>query len=624
MKLFSGARDNKPGDIVAWAEKHVRLVGSVRSETYDRNITPWTIEPIQRIADSATKIITLVKPVQTGGSRVGLIGLAYWAKFGTGQIQYNWEKDEKAEFKWHNETLPTLEQCSGLEWGDDRFDTRKCYSKFRRAFIQSQGVFNPDNLDSDSIPYQVNEEIHSWKPGHLAKARARQTAVWFPRALDISNAGMVGDQLYQAFENGTKQFWEVKCPGCGEYHQMRTRWEDSKPELGGLRYDTEGCKLENERFDYNRLERTLYYQMPCGHRVNNNFHERRALSLTGRYSAPTNPGAHISHRSYTYDAVCVDFIPWLTLVQEKHTALRALKGGDAMPWQKYIQERECRFYSEETRPYQGAIVLNTAIRKNRAGLQDRACRLWSADKQRGYKAQGQLSHYWLVIEDVLSNCSSQIVFEGQVQTDTELIAVLDEHKAPRSSGVVDASWDTKAVLEMCYRNGLNAVMGNKSMQGSFLHKSDGVRRFYSEDKCIHAELSMPPKFNYSPTRDGWIPNREEPIVIFYNKGGLLQNHFFIRDHKKNVLGNNPNAERWEYIEREVPGDVSEDFKLHNEAWERVPVVKKATNDEVEGFRKVRPADHMLMCCAYIDLLKDWCGLLGEQLSRLGVKPNVEK
>lgn len=609
MSLFRGAQDEKPSDVVAWAEQNVRLVGSVRSETYDRNITPWTIEPIQRINDATTKIITLVKPVQTGGSRVGLIALAFWSKFGSGHIQYNWEKDEKAEFKWGNETLPTLEACGGLEWGEGRFDTVKCFARFRRTFIKSQGVFNPENLDSDSIPYQVNEEIHSWKPGHLAKARARQTAVWFPRALDISNAGVVGDQLYQSWENGTMQYWEVKCPGCDQYHVMRTRWEDSKPELGGLRYDTEGCKLDNEKFNYNKLAKTLRYQMPCGYIVRDFYTDRRALSLSGRYSEPTNPAAHHSHRSYNYDAVAVDFISWLTLVQEKHTALRALRSGDDAPWRKYIQERECRFYSEDTRPYQGVVVLNPAIRKNRSGLQDRVARLWAADKQRGYKALGQLSHYWLVIRDVAANGNSLLVYEGMVQTDAELVLTLDEFQAMRYQGVVDASWDTKAVLEMCYRHGLNAVMGNKSHRGEFLH-SDKTRRFYSEGKPIHGELNMPPRFNYSPTANGWQPSREEPLVMNYNKAGLLTNLFFVRDHKANVLRNDPSATG--FIEYETPADVSEDYQLQAESWERVSVKQSKTNDEVEGFRKTRKDDHLLMCEGYITLLMDVGGFLANR------------
>lgn len=633
QQLYKGAPPSRPTDIIAWAEKNVRLKGSVISETFDRNNAPWLIEPIQRCMDSETRIVTLIKPVQTGGSAAGLIVACAWARWGWNLIQYNWENQTpKAENRWDKVILPTLRACLDLQWKGGRFDDAGMEAEFVNSFIRCQGVLGEGKLSSDPVPRQINEEIHDWPAGHLSMARGRQTAVFNPKAFDISNAGLAipknyksdgsgNYQLHEAFLNGTQQHWEVKCPGCGLYHEMHTRWDDKHPELGGLRYDTEGCKRADGTFDYNRLEGTIFYQMPCGYKVHNNRRERRALSSSGRYSDPKNTGAHLSHRSYNYDAVAVDYIDWLVLVQEKHAALRARKHGDKKPWEKYITERECRFYSEDDAPLVGIVVTSQKIKKNRDGLRkhpDFATRLAAADRQRGHKARGELSHYWLVIEDVLSSCDSQVVFEGLVQTDSELVAVLDDHGVPHNCCFVDASWDTKHILEMCYRNGLNAFQANASHKGSFLH-SDGIRRFYSDEKAIHAELNTSPRFDYSPTKDGWVMSPNEPIVISYNKAGLLANHFLIRDHKMNVLASNPKATPADYITREIPGDVSEEFTHQCESWERVTLTKPATKDDVEGFQKVRDEDHLLMCLGYIDLLKDWSLILGDRLAKLGVK-----
>jgi len=616
-ELRCGPPPSKPADIIAWAEDHIRLIGSVRSERYDSKITPWTIEPIKRLADDETRIVTLVKPVQTGGSRVGLIALCWFAKFGHGHIQYNWEKDDKAEAKWENETLPTLEACGVLDWSHDRFAAVKCYAKFRQAFVRSQGVFLPEALDSDSVPYQVNEEIHSWKPGHLAKARGRQTAVWFPKAVDISNAGVEGDQLHTAFEAGTMQEWEVECPGCGEFHTMRTRWEEKHPELGGLRYDSTDCKLPGGKFDYNKLEKTIRYHMPCGYQVRDTPAERRPLSLSGRYSAPKNEGAHLSHRSYIYDAVSVDFIPWLQLITEKHQALRTLKGGDEIPFQKYIQERECRFYSHEHRPFQGQIIVNSTLKKNRTGLPNRIVRAWAADKQKGFKHLGELGHYWLVIRDVLENCDSQLVFEGKVHTDLDLLAILDEHECKRRCGVIDATWDTKHTLEFCYRNGINATIGS-AKQEWFSH-ADKVKRFYSTSKPIHMELNVPPKFNYIVSREGWQPHIDEPMLWHYNKAGLLSNLFFLRDHRARVLAENKDASPWQYIIWDVPSDASEDYQLQLDSWERKRTTRGRAKEQIEEWQQTRKADHLLMCEAYIACMIDMEGLIAGRMNQLGAK-----
>ena len=613
-----GPPARKPTDIVSWAEQNVRLIGSVRSETYSRFITPWTIEPLRRCADSETATVTLVKPVQTGGTRVGLIALCWWAKFGYGAIQYNWEKDEKALAKWQNETLPTLRACKSLDWSNERFDAVNCYAKFRRTFLRSQGVFNPDSLDSDSIPYQVNEEVHAWKPGHLAKARGRQTAVWQPKAVDISNAGAVGDQLEQAFLDGTAQRWEVLCPGCGQYHVMRTRWEDARPDLGGLRYKC--LQLKDGRYNYNTIQ--IWYQMPCGAQIADTATERRALSLSGRYGQPANAGAHLSRRSYTYDAVAVDFVSWLQLIQEKHTALRALKAGDAETWRRYITERECDFYNDERRPFMGRIVLTKGAVKNRAGFPDEVAKIWAADWQQGYKREGELTHYWLVIESVKSDCTAQVIFADKCDDDAELLATLKSHGITPdlglADGVVDASKNVKQILSMCYRAGCNAVQGNASGKGSWRHE-DGTFRYYSPKKFIYAEVNMPPRFEKVLTRDGWVEHPDEPFVLLYNKAGLLKNHFFLREMKERILADNPNAAPSEYVERIIPEDIGENYLMHHEAWERdLKATGPKKQGEVEGFKQVRRADHLMSCTTYIDLLKDVSGLLGNRLAAMGI------
>lgn len=609
--------DAPPSDIIAWAESNVKVNGGKTS--FDAARCPQIIEPIRCMADADTRIGTLVKPVQVGGSTAGEVVCAYWAAFGSGLLQFNWEDDSKSEDRWKDRLLPALESCRDIKRTGHRFEELICEARYTNCTIRCQGVFDEKSLDSDTVPLQINEEIHSWKPGFLSKARRRQTQVWNAKAFDISNASSHGDQLHSTFEDGTAEAWEVLCPKCGLYHEMRFRWNPNKPELGGLRWDSEGCKMDGGRFNYNKLAATIRYEFPCGHILHDHAAERR--TLRGRYRV-TNEGAHISHRSWNFEAVSCDSIRWLSLVQEWHSSIRALKAGDSEPMRRFVTERECRFWSDESIPFRGAVVINPRITKNRDGLPDRAARLWAADKQRGYKSQGQLTHYWLVIRDVLANCDSRLVFEGLVQTDGELISTLDEHHAPRYAGVVDASWDTKAVMEMCYRNGLNAVMANQSHRGLFLHTRDKVRRFYSEAKPIHSELNMRPRFNYTPTAQGWQPAKEEPVIINYNKAGLLRNLFFVRDQKQVVtLNSAPRIpDTWEYIEWETPGDVSEDYKMQLESWERVSMKQERTKDEIEGFEKKRKDDHMLMCEGYIAMLMDIGGFLPERLATLGLKP----
>jgi hypothetical protein len=607
--------DAKPADIIEWA-RSLKVNGGKTS--FNPDFTPQIVEPIRAMADMDTRIGTLIKPVQVGGSTAGEVVAAYWAAFDSGLFQFNWQDDQAAEKRWHDRIKPVLDSCHDIKRSESRFEELICIARYPNITMRVQGVFMESALDSDTVGRQINEEVHLWKPGFLDKARRRQTRVWNAKALDISNAGNAKGQLHSAYEDGTQQQWEIHCPKCGYYHEMHFRYNPSKPELGGLRWDSSDCRMEGGRFNYNRLEKTIRYEFPCGYVVRDYAAERRTLK--GRYSSPRNEGAHISHRSWNFEAVACDAIKWLTLIQEWHGAIRAMKVGDSEPMRRFVTERECRFWSDEMMPFSGQVIVNTAVKKDREGLKSRAARLAAADWQQGFKHLGQLTHYWLVIEDVLEDCNSQIVFEGMVATDAELIATLDEFNVPHSACVVDASKNTKAILSFCYREGLNAVSGIQSHKGSFRH-ADGTKRFYSEEKPIHAELNMPPRFDYVATRDGMIPASAEPVIISYNKAGLLANHFFIRDLKVNVMRNKPDAAAKDYFERVIPGDVSEDFKQQNESWERVSNKQQKTGDDVEGFRKVRKEDHLFMCLAYVDLLKEWSGLLGDQLARMGIKTN---
>jgi len=598
-----------PEDIIQWAEENVKVDG----HSFDSARTPQLIEPIRAMADADTRIGTLVKPVQIGGSTAGEVVACYWASFANGLFFYSWEDDRKAENRWLDRIQPALESCKSIRRTGGRYEELICSARYVNVTIRCQGVYVETALDSDTVPLMINEEIHAWKPGFLSKARRRQTQVWNAKAFDISNAAEVGGQLESTYQDGTMEQWESYCPGCQKFHVMQFRFDKNKPELGGLRWDTDGCKMDNGRFNYNKLEPTIHYQMPCGFKVENNPIARRALK--GRYSQPQNEGAHLSHRSWNFEAVSCDSISWLHLIQEWHGAYRALRAGDIQPLRRFVTERECKFFNEESVPYRGAVIINSGIKKSREGLPERVARIWAADAQKGYRHKGELSHYWLVIRDVMENCDSLLVFEGMVQTDLDLITILDEHNCKRRCGVIDATWDTKRILEFCYRNGINATIGS-AKQDWFAH-TDKVRRFYSVPKAIHAELNVPPKYNYSPSMAGFVPAMDEPMIWHYNKAGLLSNLMFIRNHRQSIINVKGEAQPWEYIAHEVPSDVSEDYKIHNEAWERKQSTRGRSKEQIEEWKQTRQADHMMLCEGYIAMMMEMEGLLGSRLAMLG-------
>lgn len=634
MNLFANSiPKDKPSDIVAWAETSGLKVDG---KSFDSKISPQILEPLRAMMNPRVRVGTLVKPVQAGGSTAGEILLAFWAAFFYGQIQYNWPNQGAAEHRWKTRIVKLLLSVHDLHWAGGRFDETICQANFVNSTIIMQGVVAKGALDSDTIPFQINEEIHLWDPGLLEKASRRQTRVWDKKQFNISNAGMVGDQLEAAYEAGSMDVWENLCPGCGKYHIMRFRWDDKNPELGGLRFDTSAGRQENGKYNLQKIKPTIRYQMPCGFIVRDTPEERR--KLTGRYRS-TNPGAIEEIKSWTYEAVSVLEIDWFDLVCEWLKAVRALKTGDGEPLKKFVQERECKFYSPQSVPYSGATIYNTSLKKNRNGMGDKKLyRAAKFDWQKGYKHKGELQHYWGVIVDVDIDANSQLVWEGMVESDSELIAEIDAHEVPRCNVWIDCTGtNKKSILQLCYQNGMNAIDLGISRQTLFLHP-DGVRRFYSAGKPIYKELNTPPVFepivrrNKKTGEREEFQNPEEPTVVSLNKAGLLANYFFIRNMKAAVLASNPKATAADYISLEIPDDVSEDFKQQNESWQVVPGHRgSAKDDSVDGFKPRSNNDHLLMCMAYHCFELEWklhpnyeLSLLGARLAALGIPQQENK
>lgn len=596
-EIFQRAIPPDKPDAADWCPEHVRLPGSARTERFDLSVTPWALEPLSQVNSETTRIVTHIKPIQSGGSTIGEALMLYWIKFGRGVFQFNWQDNDRSKHRWKTRLERTMRACAPVGAMIDALPRNAfniCSVDFPTCYLQVQGAFNSDNLDSDTVPFQLNEEVHNWPPGHLAKARGRQTAVWNSFAFDISNASNFGDQLHQSFDAGTQQEWQVKCPGCGKFHTMRTRWDDRRPELGGLRYDSEGCRMSDGRYDYGKLEGTIRYQMPCAHVVANRTPDRRALSMSGRYSDP-RAGAHPRHRSYIMDGVACDFVSWLTLIQEKHAALRARRLGDPEPWRRYITERECRFYDPSDVPIAGKIILSAGV-KDRNGLPGRAVRFAALDRQQGSIREGELPHWWVVIRDVDKDGNSLLVFEGKCHDDLDVVDVLKRHDVQPHHVVADSGDDTTHVYFFCFRHGFHAIKGSKV--ASFAHDdgNDGIsQKIFGVEKPLHTMLpgDHAPKYDYV----NGAPDPREPMFWMYSKHGIAERLHWIRAGGA--------------LKHEVPSDVSEDYLSHQEAEELQDHTIPLTGERTKIFVQVKPRNDLLVCERYCAMLMDMGGFIGE-------------
>ena len=606
--------DTNPPDIIEYTEKHLRLPGSARSEQFSLNITPWVREPLSMITKRverggkiiALKKLTFIKPVQSGGSTLGKAAICYWIKFGHGHILYYWPTDDKAGEKWDGEILPCLKQTVPEKFpaAENRSQTKRGFIAFPGGNLWARGAYTLTNVTSDNCRYEVNEELHDqggWIPGRLEQAYGRTTAQWAPVIVNISSAADEGSQCHTAWLDSTQQHFEVKCPGCGQFHIMRTRWNDKEPHLGGLRYDADGCRRADGSYDYNRLESTVRFQMPCGFEVRDDPRQRRPLALSGRYTEPTNSGASLSDRGYTLQAVSVDYIPFLTLIKQKHSALRAMKSGDPEPWKTYLKERECQFWNPEDRPTMGRMILTQDAKKQREGLKGRAARFFALDRQKGRWSLGEAPHWWMVIRDVMPNGDSMLVWEGKCLTDADAIGVLNDHKVLWTCGAADSSFDPQHVYAFCMAYGINAIKCDGREKGvsqkEFRH-SDGSRRIFSEEEPLFKIAGIAPKYS---TEEG-IDSRE-PMFWHASSHGMQERlAWLMGEHQLKAAEGAP-------VNWASPSDVSDDYKSHMEGLE--------WDEQKKAWREVKKRFDLRWCEGVIAMLAEMAGLIGMEQQASG-------
>lgn len=313
------------------------------------------------------------------------------------------------------------------------------------------------------------------------------------------------------------------------------------------------------------------------------------MSLQGRYSESRNKGALPSERSYSLDGVSVDYIRWVTIVQKKHQAIRALHRGDPKPFTQYTQEVECRFWDSKDRPTLGNVILSPRLRKDRGGLPDRVARFGTLDYQQGKISEGELPHWWALILDVNNSGVLRVVYEGKLLTDEDASDVMERHEVHPTCVAVDSGHAARHVYQFCLKHGYNAIKGAPDID--FAHPKSG-RKIFSPEKPLHTMLNLP------PTKED---PAEEPLFWHYSKPGIRERLKYIRASPDYKL--------------EIPEDVSKDFLEHMEAEEEQERRHTRTNELIVEWVQVKDRNDLFVLLCYSVMLAEMAGLVGVDVAK---------
>jgi len=508
-----------------WCSEHVQLPGSVLVDRYTPEATPWTREIVDSLGDPTVRSTTVMAPVQSGKSVIGEAGACYWlATSAGGDLQWNWENDTKAKERYEKRIEKILRACRPLRrrWPRDA-------NKVKRGLI----VF---------------------------------------KQLNLSNAGVWNDQLHVAYGHGTQERWGFQCPRCHtwqSWHTQRHRGDDREWLPGGLVYDSEECKRGPHEYDYEALAKTIYYECErCSHRIE----ERDRRTLRCGY-VQCNDTPLSGHRSFSWDAVAVHYIPWLSLIQQKHQALKALAYGDRGPWYVYITERECRPWRQEDEPFTHKINISSGIKKQpRDG--DYETVIGTVDVQRG--GTNDRPHHWVIVrgysQDKNAKVTASLLYEGRIDEQMQVDALMDSHKVTPSLVFVDSGDQTESVYQWCAAQGYTPLKG---MRG------DG---FVVEIEGDDGEKER--------RRRIWRCDPDRPVEVSTSSGRvLLPLILYAKDGIRDRLLANQESGLWDW---QIPEDISEDFVAHYAA-------EQTRYDAQTGMRthkQVKARNDLYVCDAY--------------------------
>ncbi|MDE7243738.1 MAG: phage terminase large subunit family protein [Oscillospiraceae bacterium] len=244
-KVMAGMRPPENLTVSEWAEKKRRLSPESSAEIgpYRVNRTPYLREIMDAFTDPKVQRLILVSSSQVGKSELenNIIG-------------YIIDQDPSSILFIHPTTIDAKEY-SKLRIAPMLRDTPVLRRKISPAKSRDSGntilqktypggiltlcgSTEAHALASKPIRYVIGDERDRWaksagKEGDPWKlAMARQITFYNAKAVEVSTPTIKGDSaIADSFYEGTMEQWCVKCPHCGEYHDIDF--------FKSIRYETE-------------------------------------------------------------------------------------------------------------------------------------------------------------------------------------------------------------------------------------------------------------------------------------------------------------------------------------------------------------------------------------------------
>lgn len=464
-----------------WLKRHVRFeVGPILGPLDVAN-SPWIREPLEKLKDHSVREIICACSVQSAKTVFAEGAMLYLiAEEGGNMCLYLQTDDHADEFldtRFKRRILDCKPVRDLLVRAERSIQKRTVTYAHMTQFVL--GANNVHNLQSKDVRYVIGDEAAYWPNGHIDESRKRTTAFDQRNSKRIYIGTPLNNQgeYFEAFQDGTRCEWTVACPFCGD------RWE---MKLAQLKWDGEGARLEDGKYDLARIKESTRYECPsCNAQIRDEPMMRRKIADSGVY-VQKNEHPDPSVCSYHWNSLTVPWVNWHTIVGEFLKAEHARKLGDFTPLAEFVRKRLGEFW--DMRDFQTEEI-------NLSGS-FKMLESWDQEFRRYMTVDVQKDYFRVIVRLWAQSGASRLFFAGSFQTWEQLRDFQEQHGISPRRVFVDAGFNTNDVLRQCAKYGWMAVKGDKTQFFSWYKtdprtgKKEQTQRPYSVPRLIDTSIGM--------------------------------------------------------------------------------------------------------------------------------------
>ena len=474
-------------EIADWARDSI-VVGSWSPwpGPFDPSLTPWIIEPLRVLGIPGPRRVTITGPAAGGKSTIGEVFAAWCVDNAPGLTSWFAHTDEMAKEFAETRLHRMFAVCPRVaRW----FDLMPRHAKRTQAIHFPHMSFlvqaaNETNAQSKHIRHLILDETWQYAPGIVAQLHKRTTRFAHNRTiLELSTGSLEGDETDTAWNQGTRQRWQIVCPHCGRLHVPR--WSFGRHgEVGGVKWD-QSAKRDDGTWDMRRVAESTAYECPlCVHRIQANASNAILVNRGGRYTEPAED-AMPRHWSFHWNCIASDFAQLGAIAVEFLGAQAELKRGKTVLLQEFRQKKEALAWADEPPSIRIADTAGDYVMGQP----------WEREAFRIMLVDVQQTHFWALIRLFAADGESRLFACERLETWEAVRAFQTKHGVTNESVLVDSGHKTDDTYAHCCLWGWFAMKGAEARDG-----------FLVDGRKVIACWSM----------DGAIPTRFAPAYLLPN------------------------------------------------------------------------------------------------------------